>query len=231
MSSDHTVFPTGNRPKVIFLDAVGTLFGVRDSVGTIYGDIASMYGVEAPADVLNTAFFKAFKAAPSMAFPGVAAAEIANQEFAWWWAIAAQTFQRAGVFDQFGNFDAFFANLYAHFATDMPWFVYPDVWPMLEHWRDRQIQLAVLSNFDTRLHRVLPQLGLADYFSSVTISTEVGAAKPDPQIFRVALEKHDCAPEAAWHVGDSYQQDYQGARAVGIRGIWLRRPFGQLEVE
>lgn len=218
-------------PKVIFLDAVGTLFGVRDSVGTIYGDISAMYGVHAPAEALNAAFFQAFKTAPSMAFPGIEASEIPKHEFAWWRTVAAQTFQQAGVFDQFSNFDAFFANLYVHFATDIPWFIYPDVLPMLEHWRDRHIQLAVLSNFDSRLHQVLRQLGLADYFSSITISTEVGAAKPNPKIFQVALEKHGCTAAEAWHIGDSYQQDYQGARAAGIRGVWLQRPFGRLEVD
>ncbi|MBF2080013.1 MAG: HAD family hydrolase [Synechococcales cyanobacterium T60_A2020_003] len=218
-----------NRPKIIFFDAVGTLFGVRDSVGTVYRDIALIYGVDAPAEVINTAFFQAFKTAPAMAFPGVAEEDLPEREFSWWRAIAAQTFQQVGVLDQFENFDGFFANLYAHFATEKPWFIYPDVIPMLNHWRDRQVMLAVLSNFDSRLHSVLPQLGLADYFASVTISTETGAAKPDSKIFQIALEKHQCPPEAAWHIGDSYQQDYQGAKAAGIRGIWLRRDYGRIE--
>lgn len=218
-----------SRPQVIFLDAVGTLFGVQDSVGSVYRDIALVYGVDAPADALNAAFFEAFKAAPSMAFPGVAQSEIAREEFAWWRRIAVQTFKQVGVFEQFDHFDGFFANLYAHFATEKPWFIYPDVFPILNHWRDRQIELAVLSNFDSRLYPVLEHLGLAHYFSSVTISTEVGAAKPDPKIFQAALEKHNCPPELAWHVGDSYQQDYQGAQAAGIRGVWLRRTHGRVE--
>jgi putative hydrolase of the HAD superfamily len=216
-------------PKVIFLDAVGTLFGVRDSVGHIYQAIARKYGIEAPADALNKAFFQAFKAAPAMAFPGLDPAAVPPQEFEWWQAIARQTFQTVGVFEQFEQFDRFFDHLYAHFATADPWFVYPDVLPMLNYWRDRQVDLAVLSNFDSRIHAVLPQLGLADYFTSVTISTEVGAAKPDAQIFQIALDKHQCSPEAAWHVGDSYQQDYQGAQAAGLRGIWLRRNAGRIE--
>ncbi|WP_254721968.1 HAD-IA family hydrolase [Kovacikia minuta] len=80
-----------------------------------------------------------------------------------------------------------------------------------------------MSNFDSRLYSVLQSLELANFFSSVTISSEAGAAKPDPQIFAIALQKHQCPPELAWHIGDSYEEDYQAARAAGLRGVWVKR--------
>ncbi len=212
-----------NRPRVIFLDAVGTLFGVRSSVGHVYSEIARQYGVEAPADELNQAFYEVFKRATPMAFPGLDEDEIAEREFGWWWAIAAESFQRIGVLDHFDNFPGFFASLYAHFATPAPWFVYPDVRDSLNYWRDRNIQLGIISNFDSRLYKVLPALGLDSYFASVTISTEIGAAKPSPKIFEAALAKHQCPAQFAWHIGDSFNDDYKAAIALGIRGIWLNR--------
>lgn len=213
----------GDRPKVIFLDAVGTLFGVRGSVGKIYGALARRFGVATDSHSLNQAFFQSFRAASPMAFPGVTAPTISQHEYDWWKAIAHQTFHTVGVVDQFADFSAFFAALYDHFATADPWFVYPDIHETLTYWRNQGIELGVLSNFDSRIHAVLPALGLADYFTSVTISTEVGAAKPEPQVFRAALKKHDCLPQAAWHIGDSFKEDYQGAKAVGLRAIWLKR--------
>jgi putative hydrolase of the HAD superfamily len=42
-------------------------------------------------------------------------------------------------------------------------------------------------------------------------------------VFQAALEKHGCLPQQAWHIGDSWKEDYQGAIAVGIRAIWLKR--------
>lgn len=212
-----------NQPQVIFLDAVGTLFGVRSSVGQVYADLAQQFGVTADADALNTGFFKAFRAAPPMAFAGVDPAYIPEREYAWWWAIAAETFQEARLLGQFSDFEAFFSALYAHFATAEPWFVYPDTRDSLIHWRDQGIELGIVSNFDSRIHTVLDTLGLSKFFSSVTISTEVGVAKPNLQIFAAALQKHNCLPEAAWHIGDSYREDYEGAKAAGLRGIWLRR--------
>ena len=210
-------------PKVIFLDAVGTLFGVKSSVGQIYGEMARPFGVDVEAEKLDRAFFQNFKSAPPMAFPDVESTAIPAEEYAWWKAIATSTFEMAGVFDQFSDFDRFFADLYFHFATAEPWFVYPDVNDFLEAWRSHEIELGILSNFDSRIYPVLELLNLADFFKSVTISTEVGAAKPDPLVFETALQKHGCLASEAWHVGDSYEQDYEGSKAVGLKGVWLNR--------
>jgi putative hydrolase of the HAD superfamily len=211
------------QPKVIFADAVGTLFGVRGNVGEVYGAIAARFGVSASSDTLNKAFYQAFAASEPLVFPGSTPEEIPDCEFEWWQTIALRTFHQAGVLNQFSDFYAFFEELYAHFATAEPWFVYPDVLMALENWQSRGIQLGVVSNFDSRIYSVLKALDLAEFFTSVTICSEVGAAKPDPQIFAAALQKHSCEPTEAWHIGDSYKEDYEGAKAAGVRGIWLKR--------
>jgi putative hydrolase of the HAD superfamily len=55
-------------PQVIFFDAMGTLFGLRESVGDIYRQIAESYGVQVDSSQLNQAFFESFKNAPPLAF-------------------------------------------------------------------------------------------------------------------------------------------------------------------
>jgi len=213
------------KPRVIFLDAVGTLFGVRHSVGEAYRIIADQFGVKASAEILDQVFFNCFLAAPSMAFPGVDASQIPQLEFDWWKAIAEQTFKTVGLYNNFTDFSAFFQVLYSYFETEKPWFVYPDVPPKLKYWQDQGIELGVLSNFDSRLYPVLAALDLADFFTSVTISTEAGAAKPSSEIFQIALTKHQCSPQECWHIGDSLKADYQGAKALGIRGILVHREY------
>ncbi|HEY9654916.1 MAG TPA: HAD family hydrolase [Crinalium sp.] len=210
-------------PDVVFLDAVGTLFGVKGSVGEIYAEVAQQFGVVVAAAVLNRSFSQSFRAAGMPAFGDTDRTARQRQEFEWWLAIATNTFQQAGVLEQFPDFAEFFAVLYAHFATAAPWIVYPDVLPALKRWKQLGVPLGILSNFDSRLYAVLETLALTDFFASVTISTEVGAAKPDPRVFAIALQKHNCLPSGAWHIGDSYEEDYQAAKAVGMRGIWLRR--------
>jgi putative hydrolase of the HAD superfamily len=67
----------------------------------------------------------------------------------------------------------------------------------------------------------LALLGIAPYLQSVTISSEVGAAKPAAKIFQVALAKHGCEAHQAWHIGDSEAEDYAGAQAAGLRAILI----------
>lgn len=211
------------KPKVIFLDAVGTLFGVKNSVGDIYSQIAQQFNVDVEPQQLNKIFTKSFQAAPPPIFPNTDSKDISEKEYHWWYRIVFNTFADAGVVNQFANFSDFFSELYVHFSTSDPWYVYPDVPLALVNWRRLGIELGILSNFDSRLYLVLQSLGLKEYFNSITISTQVCAAKPDLKIFKIALEKHNCYPEAAWHIGDSLKDDYEGAKAVGMRGIWLNR--------
>ena len=218
-------------PRTIFLDAVGTLFGIRGTVGEIYSHFAAEAGVKVDAQQLNQAFIESFLAAPRAAFPGVDPVDIPEREFAWWQAVANQSFTKVGVINQFANFDDFFHVLFDHFAKPDPWIVYPDVVPTLQQWQEQGIQLGVISNFDTRLHTVLAVLGLAPFFTSVTISTGVGAAKPQARIFEVAIAKHQCSPEQAIHIGDSWSEDYQGSIAAGLQGVWLYRKEDSIEPE
>jgi putative hydrolase of the HAD superfamily len=211
------------QPKVIFLDAVGTLFGIKSNVGKVYADIARQFGVEVPDEAVNTAFFNSFTTAPPPIFPGVKLEDIPDYEFEWWQLIALETFQQVGVVDQFADFSKFFAELYSHFATAKPWYVYEDVVPTLKRWQKRNIELGIISNFDSRLYLVLESLHLIDFFTSITISTEVNAAKPNQQIFTASLDKHNCQATDAWHIGDSLKEDYQGASAAGLKPILIKR--------
>ncbi|MGK7915391.1 MAG: HAD-IA family hydrolase [Prochloraceae cyanobacterium] len=211
------------QPKVIFLDAVGTLFGVRESVGEVYSAISRQVGVDVSASAVDLAFSQSFKASVPLAFPGIEPEKIPQLEFQWWQAIAQATFARVGVLDQFSDFNDFFRQLYAHFATSEPWYVYSDVFPSLTNWQEKGIMMGVISNFDSRIYQVLELLGLKNFFSSITISSAVGAAKPDRKIFTTALDKHNSIAQQAWHIGDSFKEDYYGAKAAGIKSFLLQR--------
>lgn len=224
-----------SKPKVIFLDAVGTLFGVSHSVGWQYAKVAADFGVTLDADLLNQAFYQSFQNAPRMAFPELVSTSpenttrnatknaIAIAEYQWWLTLAKQTFSITNDLQKFTDFEDFFKNLYAYFATAAPWFIYPEAIATLTAWRNQGVILGVLSNFDSRIYAVLTALQLDQYFDSITISTEAGAAKPDRLIFENALAKHNLSPDLAWHIGDSFSEDYQGASALGITAFWLNR--------
>jgi putative hydrolase of the HAD superfamily len=215
-------------PNVIFFDAVGTLFGVKGSVGHIYSAIAQKFNVSSDYEALNRAFVKRFKTAPKIAFPNAERSQISQLEYEWWFDIAKSTFAEVGVFEQFQDFDAYFSEMYEFFATPDAWYIYDDVIPALNYLQNQGIELGIISNFDSRIYPVLEGLELNKFFTSVTISTEVGAAKPDPQIFKSAIAKHHFCSRNFWHIGDSFKEDYEGAKnanpkANHLKGIWLDR--------
>jgi putative hydrolase of the HAD superfamily len=212
------------QPKVIFLDAVGTLFGVKGSVGENYAQVSCKFGVNIDPKIVDQAFFKCFKNAEPLAFPDVEIQAIPNLEYQWWKTLAEKTFSEAKVLDKIPDFDAFFAELYGYFATEKPWFIYDDVIPVLEYWQKKNITLAIISNFDTRIHQVLKLLNLEHFFDSIIISSVTGVAKPNEQIFVKALRQYDSQPEETWHIGDSYKEDYQGALSVGMKAFLVKRP-------
>jgi putative hydrolase of the HAD superfamily len=80
----------------------------------------------------------------------------------------------------------------------------------------RGLELAVVSNWDVGLAEHLERIGAASLFSAVVTSAEAGAAKPDPAVFRLALERLGVEPARALHVGDE-AADEEGARAAGMR--------------
>jgi putative hydrolase of the HAD superfamily len=89
--------------------------------------------------------------------------------------------------------------------------------------RERGARLAVVSNWDVSLHDVLERTRLRPLLDAVVISAELGAAKPDPAIFRAALERVGATAGSALHVGDSLEADVEGARAAGVEAVLVAR--------
>jgi len=100
---------------------------------------------------------------------------------------------------------------------------FPDALPLLRTLRERGVRAVAASNWDASLPEGLERTGLAPYLDGAVSSAVVGAAKPDPAVFRAALELAGCEAGEAFHVGDSLQGDVEGARAAGIRVALLDR--------
>jgi HAD superfamily hydrolase (TIGR01549 family) len=104
----------------------------------------------------------------------------------------------------------------------------PGAAPALGELRARGLRVVVVSNWDCSLPEVLAGIGLSKAVDAVVTSAVVGAAKPDPRIFRAALAAAGCDAGQALHVGDSLELDVAGARAVGIRALLIGRDLSSL---
>jgi putative hydrolase of the HAD superfamily len=83
----------------------------------------------------------------------------------------------------------------------------------------QNFRIAVISNADGAIGRVLSRCGIADCFESVTDSGIVGFEKPHPKIFAAALETMQVRPDESLYVGDVYSVDYVGARNAGMQAV------------
>ena len=190
------------------------------SVGESYASFAAKYGMNvSPADV-SERFRVCFDKAPRLAFPGASEESVAALEREWWKRLVTNVFEPWGRFDKF---DDFFGELFAYFAQPGAWSLYPEVLETLALLKQRGLHSSVISNFDSRLLHILDGLGVGSFFEHIFVSSRVGYAKPDAQIFHIALKRHEVEPGESLHVGDSELNDRGGAVNAGLRGILVDR--------
>jgi putative hydrolase of the HAD superfamily len=113
--------------------------------------------------------------------------------------------------------------LFAAFSDPAGYRLFDDVRPALDALAGRGVTLGVVSNFEPWLEDVLALQGIDRLFATVAISGKLGVAKPDPEIFQVALKEAGAEPEATVHVGDQPVNDVAAARAVGITPVLIDR--------
>jgi putative hydrolase of the HAD superfamily len=85
----------------------------------------------------------------------------------------------------------------------------------------QEFRIAVISNADGGIERVLSRCNIADCFESITDSGVIGVEKPRVEIFRAALAAMNARADESLYVGDVYSVDYLGARNAGMEAVLL----------
>jgi putative hydrolase of the HAD superfamily len=210
--------------KAISFDAVGTLFRLTRSVGDHYANVGCQVGLDLDAQKLECAFQTAWQEMPQRAAMD---GPRENDDKGWWRELVDLVLdQVAPSLSEFDR-DNFFEIAYEHFAEPDVWELYPEVHGVLEELRPR-FRLAVISNFDGRLRFILQHLGISKFFAKVFVSSEVGADKPDPEIYRRAVKLMHLEPSQVVHVGDDPARDWEAATAAGLSVFKLDRPKNSL---
>lgn len=198
----------------VTFDAGGTLISANPGVGAVYAEIASAHGIEVGPDVLDARFREAFRRMRSI--EGGPASE--ETELRFWKALAREVF--SGFVDGV-RFEQLFTDLWSTFAESRRWRLLPGARETMRELRRRGYRIAILSNFDRRLHPILEGLDLDGLAEHVLISAEVGFAKPSREIFDHAARALGLEPVELLHVGDSASADAAGALGAGWRAALL----------
>jgi putative hydrolase of the HAD superfamily len=201
------------RVRAVLFDLGGTLIDHKDFDG--WTDLARRFFLEFDPDQLRHAFLEVEEELDAR--PPSASGEAALVEF---W---RRTLSRASGKDVDEATTVKFTA--ATHEAELPVRLYSDTRRCLDALRAQRHALGVVSNStsEAAVRRILGRVGILDYFSTIISSGTEGVEKPNPEIFRRALERMKVPAAEAVYVGNLARTDAKAATAVGMYGLWLNR--------
>lgn len=93
---------------------------------------------------------------------------------------------------------------------------------LLEYLSDKGYTLHILSNgFEEVTYRKCELSGIKNYFQTITSADEINIRKPQPEIYRYALEKANAKIEESMMIGDDWIADVEGGKSFGLKVVFL----------
>jgi putative hydrolase of the HAD superfamily len=195
----------------VLFDAAETLFTTRGSVGQIYGSVARQYSSTASDEAIQAAFARQFRGAGPLSI---------QDQKRWWKDVVYRVFSEVGMVD---DFEKFFDQLYDRFRDSEGWVLFPETTDVLTELKNRRVKLGVISNFDNRAYTVMRSLDILRFFDAVTLSSETGYCKPDPEIFHSAVRALEVPRSNVLMVGDSLHDDVEAGIKAGLQAVLVDR--------
>lgn len=202
----------------IAFDAVGTLITPQPTVAEAYQTIGQRYGSQLDIETVRSRFRIAFAASETVCFPAARRGQTSEAEewSRWQWIVSEVLFD---VQDP----ESCFQELWDHFARPQHWRIYPEVADVITQLQRRGYRCAIASNFDARLHELLPALPVLAACEPRLVSSEVGYRKPAVGFYRELLSRCQAHPQEVLMVGDDLTTDVNAPRELGMSALWLNR--------
>ena len=193
-----------DRLRLVTLDMVGTVLRFSRPPAVQYQEVAARHGHQLELEDVAAAFrhqwrhFNDTKPHFGSTTPGLSST-------VWWHQLVKQTF-RTVLADQCpdSQLSRMASELYSYYHSTKPYVLAEDAVETLAELRARNICVGAISNFDNRLHDILPSLGIAQYLHFIVTSEDARTSKPDPEIFNLAARKSllpQLNPEEILHLG------------------------------
>ena len=206
------------RFSVVFFDAGGTLVDAKPSFPELFASVLRREGHEVSAETISAHWqivFDRFRAAGEAEELWTTSDERSRR---FWHGVYSLFLTEIGLAPE-GLVEA----VHGAFTDRRNYGLYDDVLPVLETLREAGLRLGVVSNFERWLDALLEDVGVRSLFDVRVISAFEGVEKPDPRIFRLALERANVEPERAVYVGDLPELDIAPALDVGMYPVLIDR--------
>jgi putative hydrolase of the HAD superfamily len=209
-----------NKPEIIYFDVYGTLAGFDPPRERIQQTAAAAFGMQLDLQGLDRGYHEAdqFLAHQNSSHP---VRLMSDQERADFFARYEQlVLAGAGHDVDLETAGKVWQKIQ---SQEYGWALFDDVIQGLKRLREEGFRVAALSNMPYRGDEMCEMMGLTDHVEFAVTSGDVGAEKPDPRIFRAALERAGTEPSSAMMVGDSVSSDLRAAEAVGMSAVLMDR--------
>jgi putative hydrolase of the HAD superfamily len=198
--------------QAVLLDVGGTLLTEEPPRAAIYAEVARARGLDVRDDAMRGLMARTHDALPRVLDGAYRYSD------RWFEAFIERIFV-AELGLHAARLPGVTAELFTRFESAATFRLRPGCRELLAGCRARGLALGAVSNWSARLPRVLAAVGIANAFDAVACSALERCEKPDPALFRTALDRLGVAPGAALHAGDHPRNDGYGARAAGVGAV------------
>ena len=198
--------------KAVFIDVGNTLLFEQPSRFEIYAESARKRGAALDAAKMRQLMVRAHGELPRV----VGGAFRYSEE--WFEAYIERIFSGYLRLPE-SELPALMKEIFGRFARADTFVPFPGAPELLAALRERGLVIGVISNWSTRLPKLLEALGLSSRVDFVLCSAIERLEKPDPMLFQRALERAGVRADEAIHAGDDVEKDFLGARGAGLSPV------------
>ena len=201
-----------------FFDAGETLLGPRPSWSGLSTTVLNQRGHDVTVERLQAAWRETGQIFLAAADEGRTFSTSRDESHTFWTRLYASLLEHLGVRDPEAP-----EVLYQTFSNPSNYGLFDDALTALDALAAKGVKLGVISNFESWLNVMLDHLEIKSRFEVLAISGDLGWEKPDPRIFKWAMEEAGAEPHECLHVGDSPHFDAIPAQQLGMTGVLIDR--------
>jgi putative hydrolase of the HAD superfamily len=207
------------RFRAVFFDAGETLVHPHPSFPELFAEVVTREGYPRHPSAVREASHVVMRGFSEAATRNTRWTTSPDLSRAFWSGVYVRMLDALELPGENGLADA----LYATFTDRANYRLFDDVMPAIDALAGSGVALGIVSNFEPWLEDLLGDLGVRDSFAVRVISGAEGVEKPDPRIYRLALERARVEPRDAAFVGDNLEFDVHPPAALGMFPVLVDR--------
>lgn len=197
----------------VIFDAAGTLLHMQPAPETIYCEEAAQLSIDADPETL----VRRFPVAYQQAFGDYSTPTDQADQRRRWFEVVQACFPHVTS----PQIESLFNRLWDRFGNSATWKLDADCESVFESLRSSSIGIAIASNFDSRLRKILNDIPALADLDRVYISSEVGFSKPNPKFYQFVQSQLEAEAAELLMVGDCKVNDFETPKSLSWRALWL----------